>query len=98
MIRGVFGRGRSKTVMTGSILIVDDDPVQRRLLEGAVTRFGHTAIVTDGGTAGLEMLDGPGARDVCVVILELVMPGLDGIGVLKAMREREITVPVIAQT
>ncbi len=84
--------------MTGSILIVDDDPVQRRLLEGAVTKFGHAAIVADGGEAGLDMLDGPGARDVSVVILDLVMPGLDGIGVLKAMRERGIHIPVIVQT
>lgn len=84
--------------MTGSILIVDDDPVQRRLLEAAVTKFGHSAIVADGGEAGLEALDGPNARDVSAVILDLVMPGLDGIGVLKAMRERGITVPVIVQT
>ncbi|TIT06027.1 MAG: response regulator, partial [Mesorhizobium sp.] len=47
---------------------------------------------------GLGALDGPGARDVSVVILDLVMPGLDGIGVLKAMRERGIHVPVIVQT
>lgn len=94
---GISG-GRLKTVMTGSILIVDDDPVQRRLLEAAVTRFGHTAIVVDGGAAGLDVLDGPGARDVSVVILDLVMPDLDGIGVLKAMRERGITIPVIVQT
>ena len=84
--------------MTGSILIVDDDPVQRRLLEAAVTKFGHAAIVTDGGEAGLGALDGPNAREVSVVILDLVMPGLDGIGVLKAMRERGIHVPVIVQT
>lgn len=98
MIHGEFGRGQTKTVMTGSILIVDDDPVQRRLLEAAVTRFGHTAIVVEGGAAGLEVLDGRGARDVSVVILDLVMPGIDGIGVLKAMRERDISVPVIVQT
>ncbi|BCG86063.1 sigma-54-dependent Fis family transcriptional regulator [Mesorhizobium sp. 113-3-9] len=72
--------------------------MQRRLLEAAVTRFGHPAIVVDGGAAGLEVLDGPTARDVSVVILDLVMPGLDGIGVLQAMRERDITVPVIVQT
>ncbi|CCV16069.1 sigma-54 dependent transcriptional regulator [Mesorhizobium sp. STM 4661] len=84
--------------MTGSILIVDDDPVQRRLLEAAVTKFGHTAVVTDSGEAGLDVLDGPNARDVSVVILDLIMPGLDGIGVLKAMRERGIQVPVIVQT
>ncbi|TIS80072.1 MAG: response regulator, partial [Mesorhizobium sp.] len=84
--------------MTGSVLIVDDDPVQRRLLEAAVTKFGHSAIVTDGGEAGLDVLDGPNARDVSVVILDLVMPGLDGVGVLKAMRERAINLPVIVQT
>ena len=84
--------------MTGSILIVDDDPVQRRLVEAALSKFGHTAIVTDSGAAGLDMLDGPNAREVSVVILDLVMPGLDGIGVLKAMRERAIDIPVIVQT
>jgi DNA-binding NtrC family response regulator len=84
--------------MTGSILIVDDDPVQRRLLEAAVTRFGYGAIVVDGGAAALEMLDGPKGRGVSVVILDLVMPGLDGIGVLKAMRARDITIPTIVQT
>ncbi len=84
--------------MTGSILIVDDDPVQRRLLEAAVTRFGHTAVVAEGGEAGLKALDGPGARPVLVMILDLAMPDIDGIGVLKAMRERDIRVPVIVQT
>ena len=98
MIHGDFPGRQLKSVMTGSILIVDDDPVQRRLLEAAVTKFGHSAIVADGGEAGLDALDGPGARDVSAVILDLVMPGLDGIGVLKAMRERGITVPVIVQT
>ncbi|MFA6154536.1 sigma-54-dependent transcriptional regulator [Mesorhizobium sp.] len=84
--------------MTGSILIVDDDPVHRRLLEAAVTRFGHVATVVDGGAAALDALDGQGAGEVSLVILDLVMPGLDGIGVLKAMRERGINVPVIVQT
>ena len=87
-----------RALMAGSILIVDDDPVQRRLLEAAVVKFGHTAIVADGGEAGLQAMDGPNARDISVVILDLSMPGLDGIGVLKAMRERGIAIPVIVQT
>lgn len=82
--------------MSGSVLIVDDDPVQRRLLEAAVSKFGHKAVVADGGEAGLRALDGGG--DIAVAILDLSMPGLDGIGVLKAMRERDIQVPVIVQT
>jgi DNA-binding NtrC family response regulator len=84
--------------MAGSILIVDDDPVQRRLLEAAVTRFGHVAMVADGGQAGLKAMDGPNGRDISAVILDLVMPDLDGIGVLSAMRERGIHIPVIVQT
>jgi DNA-binding NtrC family response regulator len=84
--------------MAVPILIVDDDPVQRRLLEGAVTRFGHSAIVADGGEAALRALDGPQGRDIGVVILDLAMPGIDGLGVLKTMREREIVLPVIVQT
>jgi DNA-binding NtrC family response regulator len=84
--------------MAAPILIVDDDPVQRRLLEGAVTKFGHGAIVADGGEAALKALDGPQGRDIGVVILDLAMPGIDGLGVLKTMREREIALPVIVQT
>jgi DNA-binding NtrC family response regulator len=84
--------------MAVPILIVDDDPVQRRLLEGAVTRFGHGAILADGGEAALKALDGPHGRDIGVVILDLAMPGIDGLGVLKTMREREIALPVIVQT
>ena len=57
--------------------------MQRRLLEAAVTKFGHEAILADGGEAALEALDGPRGRDVAVVILDLAMPGIDGIGVLE---------------
>ncbi|MBA3448946.1 MAG: sigma-54-dependent Fis family transcriptional regulator [Pseudaminobacter sp.] len=81
--------------MPATVLVVDDDPVQRRLLEAAVTKFGHLAITADGGDAALKALD---SRPVAVVILDLAMPGLDGIGVLKAMAERGIDLPVIVQT
>ena len=84
--------------MAGSILIVDDDPVQRRLLEAAVTKFGYEAVIADSGEAALAALDARGGGDIAAIILDLVMPGLDGIGVLKAMRERDISIPVIVQT
>jgi DNA-binding NtrC family response regulator len=84
--------------MTERVLIVDDDPVQRRLVETMVSRFGYEAVVAVGGDAAVGMLtksDGP--RIDCVV-LDLVMPDLDGLGVLARMREAGLNLPVIVQT
>jgi len=80
-----------------AILIVDDDPVQRRLLEAMVQRFGHEAIVAEGGAAAVQVLTADGRAIDCVV-LDLVMPDLDGLGVLARMREAGLSIPVIVQT
>src|SRR5579883_162149 len=79
------------------VLIVDDDPVARRLVENIVTRAGYEAVTADGGDVALELLIGGKARIDCVV-LDLVMPDLDGLGVLAKMREAGIDAPVIVQT
>ncbi|MDQ6433677.1 sigma-54 dependent transcriptional regulator [Mesorhizobium sp. LHD-90] len=84
--------------MTARILLVDDDPVQRRLLEAAVTRFGYAAVIATDGQAALTVLDGPDGKGISALVLDLNMPGLDGIGVLKAMAERGLELPVIVQT
>jgi DNA-binding NtrC family response regulator len=82
--------------MAARILIVDDDPVQRRLLDNMVRKFGHEPLIAESGEQALAMLKG-GERIDCVV-LDLVMPDLDGLGVLARMREAGIAVPVIVQT
>jgi DNA-binding NtrC family response regulator len=84
--------------MPETILIVDDDPVQRRLLEAMVGRFGYEALTKDGGDAALSLLCGPEAARIHCVILDLVMPDLDGLGLLAKMRERGLRIPVIVQT
>jgi DNA-binding NtrC family response regulator len=81
--------------MGSTVLIADDDPVQRRLLEAMVRRFGYHARLVDGGEAALRELEG-GLVDL--LILDLVMPDLDGMGVLGRMRAKGIEVPVIVQT
>ncbi|HWM46609.1 MAG TPA: sigma 54-interacting transcriptional regulator, partial [Xanthobacteraceae bacterium] len=83
--------------MAERILIVEDDPVQRRLVENMVTRFGYEATTVDGGDAAVALLRDPAAGIDCV-ILDLVMPDLDGLGVLAKMREHDVTIPVIVQT
>ena len=84
--------------MTSTILIVDDDPVQRRLLEAMVRRLGFEPEVCDGGEAAMARLEAADRRQVDLVVLDLVMPDLDGMGVLGRLRERKIAVPVVVQT
>jgi len=83
--------------MADRVLIVDDDPVARRLVENIVSRSGYEAVTAEGGDLALAILTGGKTRIDCVV-LDLVMPDLDGLGVLAKMREAGIDVPVIVQT
>ena len=84
--------------MTAKVLIVDDEPVQRRLLEATVSRMGYACQTVENGAQALSAFDAPGGSDISVVILDLMMPEMDGMTVLKTMRDREIEVPVIVQT
>jgi DNA-binding NtrC family response regulator len=84
--------------MAERILIVDDDPVQRRLIENMVGRFGYEPVVVDGGQAALQRLIGNASERIDCVILDLVMPDLDGLGVLARMSEAGLTTPVIVET
>jgi DNA-binding NtrC family response regulator len=84
--------------MPNTLLIVDDDPVQRRLLEAMVRRMGYSPICVDGGEKAMDVLTGAEGVHVDLMILDLVMPGLDGMGVMEKMREKQIEVPIIVQT
>ena len=82
--------------MPQTVLIVDDDPVQRRLLEATVRRLGYDAVTAEGGEAAVAALRAGDPADI--LILDLAMPGLDGFGVLASMREMRCEVPAIVQT
>lgn len=84
--------------MPEHILIVDDDPVQRRLLEAIITRAGYAAVIAEGGDAAAAMLTSEEASRIDAVVLDLVMPDLDGLGVLAKMRAAGVSIPVIVQT
>jgi DNA-binding NtrC family response regulator len=84
--------------MAASILIADDDAVARRLLENMVQKCGYETVVVESGDAAIATLTAPDAPAIDAVILDLVMPGLDGMGVLAKIREAGLSVPVIVQT
>src|SRR4051794_36525313 len=84
--------------MAATILIADDDAVQRRLVENMVQKCGYEPLVVDTGDAAVALLTAPDAPAIDAVVLDLVMPGLDGLGVLAKMREAGLSIPVIVQT
>jgi DNA-binding NtrC family response regulator len=84
--------------MAASILIADDDAVARRLVENMVQKCGYETIVVDSGDAAIAMLTSPDAPVIDALVLDLVMPGLDGMGVLAKIREAGLNIPVVVQT
>jgi DNA-binding NtrC family response regulator len=84
--------------MAARILIADDDAVQRRLVENMVQKCGYETLVVDSGDAVMDLLTAPDAQTIDAIVLDLVMPGLDGMGVLAKIREAGLSVPVIVQT
>src|SRR6266550_1866688 len=84
--------------MAASILIVDDDAVARRLVENMVQKCGYETLVVESGDAAIAMLTAPDAPGIDAVVLDLVMPGLDGMGVMAKIREAGLNIPVIVQT
>src|ERR1700675_2850001 len=84
--------------MAATILIADDDAVQRRLVENMVQKCGYEPLVVESGDAALALLPAPDAPVIDAVVLDLVMPGLDGLGVLAKMRDAGLNIPVIVQT
>ena len=84
--------------MASRILIVEDDPAQRRILEELVKRFGFDASAADGGIKGIEVLNGPQGGSIELVILDLMMPGMDGLEVLDKLQGIRGDLPVIVQT
>ena len=67
----------------GVVLVVDDDPVNRTILTRALKRDGH-AVRT--ATTGEEALESLRASSADVVLLDVVMPGMDGVEVLEELK------------
>lgn len=81
--------------MAKTVLIVDDDPTQRRLLQAVIEKQGYAPETAESGEQALERA---GRGGVDVMLLDLVMPGMDGMDVLEALRQQGSEIPVIVLT
>lgn len=77
------------------ILIVEDDPSIADLITLHLTDNGFEPVVAKTGTSGLELAQEGG---YALIILDLMLPGIDGNEVLKGVRARDSTVPVLITT
>jgi len=84
--------------MGETVLVVDDDPVQRRLLETVVGRSGMAVLTAPGGQPALELVHGPRGEEISLILLDLVMPDMDGLEVLAKLRPTHPDLPVIVLT
>ena len=82
--------------MAKTILIADDDPAQRRLLQASVERHGFNTKTAEDGRRAVAQVEDDASIDL--VLLDLVMPGLTGIEALREIRLRRPGLPCIVLT
>jgi two-component system, cell cycle sensor histidine kinase and response regulator CckA len=79
------------------VLLVDDEEAIRDVLGVSIARFGYRVLSATDGEAALAVLDAhPG--DVDVVLADLAMPRLDGLRLVREIRKRNPTLPVVVMT
>lgn len=81
--------------MSPEVLVVDDEPLIRWSLRERLRAAGYD--VVEAGT-GLEALDAIAARIPALVLLDLALPELDGLGVLRSVRRIDPGCPVIVMS
>ena len=74
-----------------TILVVDDEEVIRQLFKETLEELGHTVILAESGSEGLEQVK---QRDFALVFLDLKMPGMDGAELFRQIKTIKPRLPV----
>lgn len=78
-----------------SVLIIDDSTYTRNKIRDVLMSEGYNVLEASDGTKGLEMVY---SRTPDCIILDLIMPGIDGIKILKMLHDKGSKTPVIVVT
>lgn len=78
-----------------SILVVDDSAFQRMALKKIIQGAGHKVLEAANGQQGLELI---ASKNPDLVVIDLLMPELDGVGLLEQCKIRGIHVPIVVLT
>ena len=81
-------------VGSGSVLLIDDEPVVRQVVSKFLERMGFEVTAADSGASGLEKYRSS-ARPFDLVVLDWLMPGVSGEQVLRALREADPDLAVV---
>ncbi|WP_428408842.1 sigma-54-dependent transcriptional regulator [Hyphococcus sp.] len=84
--------------MVKTILIVDDDPTQRRLMRAVCEKAGYPVLQAANGESALSLLQSQQGAEVALMMLDLRMPGLGGMETLKRAKSFREELPVIVLT
>lgn len=77
------------------VAIVDDDDAVRQSTAGLLRRAGHRV---DSYTGGAEFLASDLPQNLGCILLDMRMPGIDGLAVMRALNERRLKVPILVLT
>jgi two-component system, cell cycle sensor histidine kinase and response regulator CckA len=78
---------------TGTVLLVEDEPMVRTVAERALTRHGYKVITAANGEEALEVIDR--GEEIALLISDVVMPGMDGPTTVREARKSRPNLPIL---
>lgn len=78
-----------------TVLVIDDDEVVREMTVSVLNYLGFPGLAADSGEAALAILTGVDGERIDLVLLDVLMPGMDGVETFRAIRQVRDNIPVV---